>query len=388
LFISNYALLNVIDELVRLPGVGDASLFGAQDYSMRIWLNPEKMAQFNLTPSDIAAVIREQNVNFAAGQIGAAPSPEGQAFTYAVTTRGQLVDPKEFENIILRADEKGSVLRLGDVSRAELGAMNYAFSATYNGRPAVPLGIYLQPGANALRTATAVIEALDDLATRFPEGLAYKIPYDTTEFVKISIREVFVTLLIAVGLVVFVTFVFLQHLRATLIPVVAIPVSLIGTFAGMLVFGFSINLLTLFGLVLAIGIVVDDAILVMENVDRLMREKNLRAKDAAVETMSQVAGAIIATTMVLVAVFSPVAFFGGLSGVLYRQFAVTIAVSVSFSSVVALTLTPAPCAPFCSTSKKHEIAAPFPGLFNRGFETLLRRYSCKGVELSHRACGP
>ncbi len=386
LFISNYALLNVIDELVRLPGVGDASLFGAQDYSMRIWLNPEKMAQFNLTPSDIAAVIREQNVNFAAGQIGAAPSPEGQAFTYAVTTRGQLVDPKEFENIILRADEKGSVLRLGDVSRAELGAKNYAFSATYNGRPAVPLGIYLQPGANALRTATAVIEALDDLATRFPEGLAYKIPYDTTEFVKISIREVFVTLLIAVGLVVFVTFVFLQHLRATLIPVVAIPVSLIGTFAGMLVFGFSINLLTLFGLVLAIGIVVDDAILVMENVDRLMREKNLRAKDAAVETMSQVAGAIIATTMVLVAVFSPVAFFGGLSGVLYRQFAVTIAVSVSFSSVVALTLTPALCA-LLLDKQKHEIAAPFR-LFNRGLNFVTKIFM-KGVDylIGHAAVG-
>jgi len=367
-YISNYALLNVVDELVRLPGVGDASLFGSKDYSMRVWMDPEKMAQYRLTPSDIASAIREQNVNFAAGQIGAAPVPEGQAFTYALTTRGQLKSPKEFDDIILRADGKGATLRLSDVARTELGAKNYAFSATYNARSAVPMGIYLEPGANALNTANAVMASLKDMESRFPEGLKYTISYDTTEFVKISIREVLLTLLIAIVLVVLVTFVFLQHVRATLIPVVAIPVSLIGAFAGMLALGFSINLLTLFGLVLAIGIVVDDAILVMENVDRLMREQGFGARDASVETMNQVAGAVIATTMVLVAVFSPVAFLGGLSGVLYRQFAVTIVVAVCFSSVVALTLTPALCALLLG-GQRHEIARPFQ-LFNRGLSAV------------------
>ncbi len=366
--ISNYALLNVLDELVRLPGVGDASLFGAQDYSMRIWLRPDMLAEYGLTPSDVAAALREQNAQFAAGSLGAQPSPADQAFTLAVSTRGQLRTAEEFENIILRADGQGGVLRLGDVARAELGAVNYAFSATYNGQPAVPMGVYLQPGANALSTAEAVRTTLAEMSARFPAGLEVAIPYDTTEFVDISIREVVTTLLIAVVLVVIVTFMFLQHIRATLIPVAAIPISLIGTFAGMQAFGFSVNLLTLFGLVLAIGIVVDNAIIVMENVERLMHEKGMKAYEASVETMQQVSGAVISSTLVLVAVFAPVVFLGGLSGELYRQFAVTIAVSVVVSGVVALTLTPAMCALLLDKEPK-ELAAPFR-LFNRIFDAI------------------
>ena len=368
LFISNYALLNVLDELVRIPGVGGASLFGAQDYSMRIWLRPDKLAQYQLTPTDVAQAIREQNAQFAAGRLGEQPAPEDQAFTFTVTTKGQLVSPAEFEQVILRSNSDGSTLHLRDVARVELGSQSYGFHAIYNGQPTVPLGVYLQPGANALETAQLVHQAFQNLAERFPAGLEYRIPYDTTEFVEISIREVFITLIIAVILVVLVTFAFLQHLRAALIPIAAIPVSLIGTFAGMQALGFSVNLLTLFGLVLAIGIVVDNAIIVMENVERLMHEKNLGARDAAVETMQQVSGAVISSTLVLVAVFAPVAFLGGLSGELYRQFAVTIAVSVVISGIVAITLTPAMCALLLDRQPR-KLAAPFR-LFNRAFDAI------------------
>jgi len=372
LFISNYALLNVLDELVRLPGVGDASLFGRQDYSMRIWLNPDLLAQHGLTPTDVAGAIREQNAQFAAGRIGAEPAPEGQAFTFTVSTRGQLATAGEFEQIILRADENGDVLRLGQVARAELGAQDYSFSATYGGQPAVPMGVFLQPGANALETARSVRALFDEMSARFPEGLEYRIPYDTSEFVEYSIREVYITLFIAIALVVLVTFVFLQHLRATLIPVAAIPVSLVGTFLGMQAFGFSVNLLTLFGLVLSIGIVVDNAIIVMENVERLMREQELGARDASVQTMQQVAGAVVSSTLVLVAVFVPVTFLGGLSGELYRQFAVTIAISVVVSAVVALTLTPAMCA--LLLDKESSAVGPLFRIFNTAFDKLTQAF--------------
>ncbi|WP_114417971.1 efflux RND transporter permease subunit [Marinospirillum perlucidum] len=372
LFISNYALLNVIDELVRLPGVGEASLFGAQDYAMRIWLRPDKLAQFDLTPADVAAALREQNAQFAAGQLGAEPAPEDQAFTFTVAAPGLLDSPAEFEEVILRSDLDGGTLRLGDVARVELGSQRYDLSATYNGSPAVPLAVYLQPGANALDTAERVRETLVNISERFPQGISYTIPYDTTEFVEISIQEVITTLLIAVALVVAVTFLFLQHFRATLIPVAAIPVSLIGTFAGMQVMGFSINLLTLFGLVLAIGIVVDNAIIVMENVERLIHEESMKAREASIETMKQVAGAVVSSTLVLVAVFAPVAFLEGLTGELYRQFAVTIAVSVVVSGIVALTLTPAMCALLLDKEPK-EAAAPFR-VFNRFFDWLTRGF--------------
>ncbi|RUO34782.1 efflux RND transporter permease subunit [Aliidiomarina soli] len=366
--ISNYALINVLDELSRLPGVGDASLFGPQDYSMRIWTDPAKLAENKLIPQDLAAAVGAQNAQYAAGRFGGNPAPEGQAFTYSATTDTQLNQPEQFENIILRTDGDGGYLRLRDVADVELGSQNYDFSAIYNGQRAVPMGIFLQPGANALETASVVHEALDDMRSRFPEGLDYYVPYDTTEFIEISVKEVVTTLLIAVLLVVLVTFLFLQRFRATLIPVAAIPVSLIGTFAGMQMLGFSINMLTLFGLVLAIGIVVDNAIIVMENVERLISEKGMKARDASVETMQQVTGAVVSSTLVLVAVFAPVAFLGGLSGELYRQFAVTIAVSVVVSGVVAVTLTPAMCALFLDGQKK-EVAKPFQW-FNAAFEKL------------------
>ncbi len=368
LHLSNYALLNVIDELVRLPGVGEASLFVSQDYAMRIWLQPDKLEQYGLTTSDLAAVLREQNAQFAAGQIGAEPAPKEQAFTYTVTTGGQLTTPEEFEQVIVHTGEDGATLRLGDVARIELGSERYDFSAAYGGQPTVPIGIYLQPGANALATAENVRETLEEISRRFPEGIDYTIPYDTTEFVEISIQEVIKTILFASVLVILVTFLFLQRFRATMIPVAAIPVSLIGTFAGMQLFGFSVNLLTLFGLVLSIGIVVDNAIIVMENVERLMAEKGLKAKEAAFATMDQVAGAVVASTLVLVAVFAPVAFLGGLTGELYRQFAVTIAVSVVVSGVVALTLTPAMCAMLLD-KQRQTVLAPFR-MFNRVFEYL------------------
>lgn len=369
---SNYALINVLDQLVRVPGVGDASLFGASDYSMRIWLRPDKLAEFDLTPSDVAAALREQNAQFAAGRIGDEPAPEGQAFSYTITTSGQFSDAEEFENIILRADVEGGTLRLRDVARVDLGAQNYAFSATYLGKPTVPMGVYLQPGANALNTADAVREALDQVSGRLPEGMVLEVPYDTTKFVEIAINEVVITLLMAVLLVVIVTYLFLQKPRATLIPVLAIPVSLIGTFAGMQAMGFSINLLTLFGLVLAIGVVVDNAIIVLENVDRLMKEEGQSARDATIATMEQVAGAVVSSTLVLMAVFAPVAFLGGLTGELYRQFAVTIAISVFVSGIVALTLTPATCA-LLLEGERGEVAAPFR-LFNRGFDAVTRGY--------------
>ncbi len=366
--ISNYALLNVLDELVRLPGVGNAALFGAQDYSMRIWLRPDKLAEYGLTPSDVAAALREQNAQFAAGRIGAEPAPPGQTFTYSVSTPGRLVTAEDFEQIILRADVDGRTLRLGDVARAELGAQSYDFSATFNAKNAVPIGIYLQPGANALETAENVRQAMQRISEDFPGDLVFSIPYDTTIFIDVSIREVIITLIQALALVLLVTFLFLQHLKATLIPLVAIPVSLIGTFAGMQLFGFSVNLLTLFGLILAIGVVVDNAIIVMENAERLIKEEGLSSYEAASKTMQQVSGAVVGSTLVLVAVFAPVGFLGGLSGELYRQFAVTIAVSVALSGVVALTLTPAMCAILLDRDQTEP--SPAFAWFNNGFDRL------------------
>jgi hydrophobe/amphiphile efflux-1 (HAE1) family protein len=372
-FISNYALLNVLDELRRVPGVGDASLFGASDYSMRVWLRPDKVAQYNLTPGDIAAAIREQNAQFAAGRFGEEPMTNRQDFTYSVTTPARLVDPAQFENIIIRSDEIGGALRLKDVARVELGALTYGFSATFNGSPAVPIGVYLQPGANAIQVAAAVKATMDNLAKRFPEGLRYDIPFNTTRFVEVSIEEVIITFVEAIVLVVLVVFLFLQNLRATLIPVIAIPVSIIGTFAGMYLLGFSINLLTLFGLVLAIGIVVDDAIVVLENVERIMRTEGKSPRDAAIQAMDEVAGPVIAIVLVLCAVFIPVSFLGGLAGELYRQFAVTISVSVVLSGIVALTLTPALAALILKPAHS-EPWWPFR-IFNRAFDWLTRGYT-------------
>ena len=372
-FLSNYALVNVIDEIKRLPGVGDASQFGAKDYSMRVWLRPDKLAQYGMTPSDVAQAIGTQNSQFAAGSFGQQPMGAEQEFTYSVTTLGRFADVAEFENILLRTDANGASLRLKDVARVELGAKDYAFQATLNGKPAAAFGIFLQPGANALETAENVRKAMEEMSARFPEGVDYRIPYDTTKFVEASINEVVKTFFEAMLLVVLVVFLFLQNWRATLIPVLAIPVSLVGTFAGMYMMGFSINLLTLFGLVLAIGIVVDDAIVVIENVERVMRTEKLGPREAAIKAMDEVTGPIISIVLVLCAVFVPVALMDGLAGQMYRQFAMTIAMSVIISGIVALTLSPALCAVMLKPGE-HEPAAPFRW-FNRQFERITAGYS-------------
>lgn len=373
-FLSNYALRNVIDEIKRVPGVGNAALFGQQEYAMRVWLNPEKLAQFSLTASDVAAAIREQNQQFAAGQINASPTAGGGAYTYAMTTQGRLPDAAAFGNIILQAREDGSTLRLRDVARVELGAQQYDFVGTQDGRPSAPFGVYLQPGANALQTMAAVTARMDELAASMPQGMIYSVPYNTTTFVRVSIEQVIYTFVEALILVVAVVFLFLQNWRATVIPLIAIPVSIIGTFAGMYVLGFSINMLTLFGMILAIGIVVDDAIVVVENVERLMAEEGLSPRDASIKAMQEVTGPVIAIVLVLCAVFIPVGFLGGLSGELYKQFAITISVSVALSGFVALTLTPALCASMLKAGRGNRPLLPFR-IFNRGFDAVTRGYT-------------
>ncbi len=372
IYISNYALLNVIDELKRVPGVGNAQLFGAQDYSMRIWISPDKLSQYNLTPADIATAVREQNSQFAAGQFGQEPMNEELAYTYTVVTQGRLPDAEAFGNIILRSDNSGATLRLKDVARIELGAQDYGFKASYNGMTMVPIGIFLQPGANALAVTAAVEKRLEELSQRFPQGLVYNVPFDTTKFVEVSIDEVIKTFIEAMVLVIAVMYLFLQNARATVIPLLAVPVSIIGTFAGLLLMGYSINLLTLFAMILAIGIVVDDAIIVIENVERNMTTHKLSPRDATIAAMKEVTGPVIAIVLVLASVFLPVAFLGGLTGVMYSQFAITIAVAVFISGLVALTLTPALCAILLKPSHEKPLA-PFRA-FNKGLEKFTGGY--------------
>ncbi len=365
LFLSNYVNTNVVEEIRRIPGVGDAQQFDPI-YAMRLWLKPDVMAKLGVTTSEVAAAIRVQNTQNAAGKIGAEPMVNGQQLTYTVTAKGRLLTTEEFGNIILRADGPNGVVRVRDVARIELGADNYDRSTTVNGAPVSGMGIYLQSGANALNTAKMVRARLDEMQKRFPKGVEYIIPYDTTRFIQESAKEVLKTLGEAVILVIAVVYLFLQNWRATLIPIIAVPVSLIGTFAGMWLFGFSINTLTLFAMVLAIGIVVDDAIVVLENVERLMNEQKLSPKDAAIEAMREVSGAVIAIVLVLCAVFVPVAFLGGIAGVLYKQFAVTVAVAVVISGIVALTLTPALCALLLKpTHEEKPLFKPFNRLFER-----------------------
>ena len=383
-FVSNYALLNVLDELKRVEGIGDAVLFGARDYSMRVWLRPDKLAQYNLTPGDVAAAIREQNSQFAAGQFGQEPMNNKQAFTYSVSTQGRLVKPEEFEQIILRSDAQGATLLLKDVARIELGAQDYSFAATFNGKPAIAMGMYLQPGANALAVTKRVAATMAKLKTHFPAGVDYAIPFNTARFVDVSIQEVIHTFIEAIILVTLVVFLFLQNVRATLIPLLAIPVSLIGTFAGMYLLGFSINLLTLFGMVLSIGVVVDDAIVVLENVERLMRTERLSPRDAAIKAMEEVTGPVVAIVLVLCAVFIPVGFLGGLTGEMYKQFAITIAVSVIISGMVALTLTPAMCA--LILKPHHDEPSGFFHRFNMWFARMTDRYA-KGASFIMKRTG-
>jgi HAE1 family hydrophobic/amphiphilic exporter-1/multidrug efflux pump len=373
LYTSNYVTLNVLDTIKRIPGTTNVQIFGAKDYAMRIWLRPDRMTQLKLTTSDIVRALNEQNAQFAAGKIGQAPTGGSQELVYTVTTKGRLAEVGEFENIILRANPDGSALRLKDVARVELASKDYDFIGRVNGKEATLMGIFLQPGANALAVAEEVDQTMKQLAQRFPQGLEYSNVYDTTRFVEVSIREVVKTLAEAMALVFVVVFLFLQNWRATLIPFSAVPVSLIGTFAGLFMLGYSINMLTLFGMVLAIGIVVDDAIVVLENVERIMREQRKSARDAAIQAMQEVTSPVIAIVLTLCAVFVPIAFLGGLTGELYRQFAVTITIAVVLSGIVALTLTPTLC--MLILRHGHRTPGRFFTWFNAWFARLTGRYT-------------
>lgn len=385
LFLSNYATLNMLDEFKRIKGVGDVTIFGGQDYSMRVWLRPDRMAQLGVSTTDIAAAISAQNAQYAAGKIGAEPATPNQQLAFTVTAKGRLIDPEEFGNIIIRAQGPNGVLYLRDVARVELGAQNYNVQSALDGQAGVAMPIFLQTGANALDTANAIKAKVEELKTKFPQGMEYNIPYDTSDFVKATIKEVFHTFGEALVLVVIVVFLFLQSWRATLIPMIAVPISIVGTFAGLYLFGFSINLLTLFAMILAIGIVVDDAIVVLENTERLMKEENLNPLHAAIKSIAQVQAAVVAIVLVLCAVFVPVAFQGGIAGELYRQFAVTVAISVVISGVVALTLTPALCAMILKNDH-HENA--FFRKFNQGFGKLTRLYTgTVNLTLHHKIIG-
>ena len=366
LYQSNYIGINIKDELGRISGVGKVNVMGAKDFGMRIWLDPDKLFLRGLTTTEVVNAIREQNVQVAAGQIGAPPAPEGQEFEYTVTTKGRLSNVKEFEEMILKVGKGGRTLRVRDVARVELGAQSYRWSVQLNGRPSIAVAIYQLPGANSLEIAELVRAKMEELKEDFPPGLEYTIAYDTTVFVSSSIEEVKVTLLIAVILVVLTVYVFLQDFRTTLIPAMTIPVSLIGTFGVMLLLGFSINTLSLFGIVLAIGIVVDDAIVVVENTMRLIDDEGLAPKDAAKKAMLEVTGPIVATTAVLLAVFVPTAMMAGITGRLYREFSITIATATVISSINALTLSPALCGILLRPSK--ETRNPFFKVFNRVFD--------------------
>jgi HAE1 family hydrophobic/amphiphilic exporter-1/multidrug efflux pump len=371
LYTSNYVTLNVLDAIKRVPGTTNVQIFGAKDYAMRIWVLPDRLTQLQLTTDDLVRAITEQNAQFAAGKIGQTPSGGPQELVYTITTRGRMSDVSEFENIIVRALPGGATVRLKDVARVELGSKDYEFIGRVNGKQATLMGIFLQPGANALDVAEQCNAVMDDLAKRFPEGLAYSNVYDTTRFVKVSIREVAKTLAEAMALVFLVVFLFLQNWRATLIPFAAVPVSLIGTFAGLQLMGYSINTLTLFGMVLSIGIVVDDAIVVLENVERIMHEQHKDAREAAIQAMHEVTGPVVAIVLTLCAVFVPIAFLGGLTGELYRQFAVTISIAVIISGFVALTLTPSLCV--LILKRRHRP----PGLFFRWFNDAFRRVTAR-----------
>ncbi len=363
-FISNYALINIVDELRRVPGIAAVDVYGAKEHSIRIWLQPDKLAQVGLTPMDVAQAVREQNTQFATGRIGDEPMPEYTDLSINITARGRMSSPDEFERIILRAGADGSIVRLKDVARVELGAREYNISNTQSGHNAVSLGIFPQHGANVIDISNGIRSTLSRLDDKFPKGLEWKVAFDTTDFVRVAIKEVLKTLAEAVILVFLVVFLFLQNWRATLIPCLAVPVSLIGALAGMLALGATINLTTLFAMVLSIGIVVDDAIVVLENVERHMRVDRVDAREATRRAMREVTGPLIAIVLVLTAVFLPVAFLGGLVGEMYRQFAITISVSVLISGFVALTLTPA----LCARLLKPHVDKPRTGFIGRAAE--------------------
>ncbi len=373
-YLGNYLQTNIVDEMKRIPGVGDCAVFGDASYAMRIWLNPDKLAKYNLTPSDVSTAIQDQNAQFAPGRLGAAPATNDVQLSWQIDTQGRFVTPEQFGAIIIRTEADGSFLRVRDIARIEMAGRDYSVETELNGDTARGAGVYLLPGANAIETGKLVQEKMAELALRFPDGLEYEIPYNTNVFVEESINEVVKTLIEAMVLVFLVVYLFLQNWRATLIPCLAVPVSIIGTFAGMYALGYTINTLTLFGLVLAIGIVVDDAIVVLENVERIMRTEGKSPMDATAKAMHEVTGPVIAIVLVLCAVFLPVSFMGGLAGEMYKQFAITISVSVVLSGIVALTLTPALCALLLKPHDEHHKPWAFFVWFNWVFGKITHRY--------------
>jgi multidrug efflux pump len=377
--LADFIVSSVQDPLSRVSGVGEVQIFGSQ-YAMRVWIDPAKLNNYRLTPADIRTAIEAQNTQVSAGQLGGTPSLPGQGFTASITAQSRLQTVEEFEKILLRSSSQGGEVRLGEVARIEIGAQDYSTVARYNGQPAAGIGVKLAAGANALKTATAVRAALAEMKRYFPAGVDVVIPYDTTPFVKISIEEVVKTLLEAIVLVFLVMFLFLQNFRATLIPTIAVPVVLLGTFGVMAAFGFSINTLTMFGTVLAIGLLVDDAIVVVENVERVMSEEGLSARDATRKSMGQITGALVGIGLVLSAVFVPMAFFGGSTGVIYRQFSITIVAAMALSVLIALVFTPALCVTMLKPVAKgqsHSEGGWFSGFFrwfNGMFERNTGRY--------------
>jgi HAE1 family hydrophobic/amphiphilic exporter-1 len=367
LFLGNYVAMRVKDEIARVPGVGEVQAFGVGDYSMRIWLNPEKMKARGVTAEDVVAAVREQNLQVAAGQIGEPPVPEGQTLQMPINVKGRLLEADEFGAIVIRTGKDGRVLRIRDVADVELGAKTYLFGSSLNGQPSSTIALYQIPGENALSVVDGVLKKLKELEKSFPEGLEYKVVYDNTVVIKASIKGVVQNLFMTLLLVVFTVYIFLQNFRATVIPSVTIPVSLIGTFLAMAAFGYSINQFTLFGLILVIGIVVDDAIVVVENCTRLIDEEGMQPKEAAIQAMTEISGPVIATTLVLLSVFVPTTFMAGITGQLFKQFAVTISVATVFSTINALTLSPALCGILLRPSKGGEKKGFF-GLFNRSLD--------------------
>lgn len=378
LFLTNYATINVVEALKRVKGVGNVQLYGAE-FGMRLWLQPARMAALGITPNDIYQAIQEQNRQAPAGQVGQLPAPKTQQFQYGVEVRGRLTEVGEFEKVIVRAKPDGSFVRVGDVARVELGAKDYTFQSRFNGKPAASFSINLTPDASALETAALIKAQLDEIAKSFPADLGYDVVSDNTLFVKASLEEVVHTFVEALLLVLIVVFIFLQSWRATVIPMLAVPVSLVGTFAAFVLLGFTINTLTLFGMVLAIGIVVDDAIVVVEAVEHHMA-KGLSAHDATVKAMEEVSGPVMAIALILAAVFVPVSFLGGIAGVMYKQFAITVAVSTVLSALVALSLTPALCAMLLKPKREARgVLARFFAAFNDRFERVTEGYG-RGVQ--------
>jgi len=364
--LGDFASRNVLPEIQRIPGVGQAQLFGTEQ-AMRIWIDPQKLASFNLSAADVAAAIRQQNAQVSSGSIGEMPQMSGQSITATVVVGGQLTNVEQFSNIVLRAGTDGSTVRLRDVARVELNAQGYATSARLNGQPSTGIGVQLSPTGNALATADAIRSRMGELAAYFPPGMKWEIPYDSSRFIRISISQVVQTLFEAVVLVFLVMF--LQNWRYTLIPTLVVPIALLGCFATLLSLGYSINVLTMFGMVLVIGIVVDDAIVVVENVERIMTEEGLPPRQATRKAMDQIQGAVIGMTLVLISVFTPLAFFPGSVGNIYRQFSVVMVTSIAFSAFLALSLTPALCATLLKPVQKgHHLTSRGPfGVFNRFF---------------------